>query len=130
MRSFSPVVLITGASRGIDVLINNAVYQDRETNATLLELDAAALPRAQWRCLRVLSAVGDIAHAARKLHWSQAVLRLMLVDLQAALGVQHVQVCGDRIELSPALKQVMQGQQCPCQPARAEGEPRVIVQTK
>lgn len=88
------------------------------------------LQRAQWRCLRVVSEFGDIAHAARKLHWSQAVLRLMLADLQAALGVQHVQVCADRVELSPALKQLMQGQQCPCQPARAAGEPRVIVQTK
>ena len=88
------------------------------------------LPRAQWRCLRVVSEFGDIAYAARKLHWSQAVLRSMLVDLQAALGVQHVEVCGDQVAVSPALKQVMQHRQCPCQPARAAGAPRGIVRTK
>jgi len=88
------------------------------------------LPRAQWRCLRVVSEFGDIAHAARKLHWSQAFLRSMLLDLQAALGVQHVQICGDRVEVSQALKQALQHRQRPCQPARARGEPRVIVQTK
>lgn len=88
------------------------------------------LQRAQWRCLRVVSEFGDIAHAARKLHWSQAVLRSMLLDLQATLGVQHVQVCGDRVELSPALKPIIQNQQHPCQPVRDSGEPRGIVQTQ
>lgn len=66
--------------------------------------DLRSLPRVQWRCLRVVSEFGDIAHAARKLHWSQAVLKAMLSDLQASLGAQHVQLADEQVRVSETLK--------------------------
>lgn len=61
------------------------------------------LTSAQWRCLRVVSEVGDIAHAARKLHWSQAVLKAALAELHERVGAQHIALADERVQLSPAL---------------------------
>jgi len=65
------------------------------------------LASAQWRCLRTVSEVGDLAHAARKLHWSQALLKSVLAELQATVGAQHVQLADGRVLLSPTLKSLM-----------------------
>jgi len=77
------------------------------------------LAGAQWRCLRVVSETGDLAHAARKLHWSQAVLRAVLGDLQASLGSAHVRLAGRQVLLSPSLAHLVR-QRAPCPPP---GEP-------
>lgn len=63
----------------------------------------AFLTSAQWRCLRVVSEVSDIPHAARKLHCSQAVLKAALAELRERLGAQHIVVVDERVQLSPAL---------------------------
>ncbi len=65
------------------------------------------LTPAQRRCLRVLSEVPDMAHAARKLHWSQAELKTALVELQALLGQAHICTEGACVGLSDALKQAL-----------------------
>lgn len=67
----------------------------------------ATLPPAQWRCLRVVSEVADVAHAARKLHCAQALLKSALADLQAQLGAQHIALAGDSVQLSPELQDVL-----------------------
>lgn len=72
--------------------------------------DLGSLPRVQRRCLGIVSDVCDVAHAARKLHWSQGVLMAVLSDIQANLGAQHVQVADGRVQVSEALKQVMMHQ--------------------
>ena len=65
------------------------------------------LTRTQWRCLRVVSEVRDIAHAARKLHWSQALLKSALVDLRACVGAQHIALSDQQVQLSPMLKHLI-----------------------
>lgn len=86
-------------------------------------LPGLRLTSAQWRCLRVLSEVGDIAHAARKLHWSQAVLKSALAELRARMGAQHIALANDRVQLSPTLKNLI-GQQPLCgQPGALAGPP-------
>ncbi len=70
-------------------------------------LPALLLTRAQWRCLRVVSEVGDIAHAARKLHWSQAVLKAALAELHERVGAQHIALADERVQLSPTLKNLI-----------------------
>ena len=70
-------------------------------------LNLTQLPSAQRRCLRVLSEVPDMAHAARKLHWSQAELKTALVELQALLGQTHICTEGACVGLSDALKQAL-----------------------
>ncbi|WP_029527790.1 hypothetical protein [Polaromonas glacialis] len=65
------------------------------------------LSSAQWRCLRVLSEVADIAHAARKLHWSQAVLMVALAELHERMGAQHIALADARVQFSPALKNLI-----------------------
>ena len=65
------------------------------------------LTNAQWRCLRVLSEVGDMAHAARKLHCAQAALKGVLVELQTCLGAQHITLSDARVQLSPALQALL-----------------------
>lgn len=65
------------------------------------------LSSAQWRCLRVLGEVGDVAHAARKLHCSQAVLKDALAELQTCLDTQHLAVSDARVHLSPALQALL-----------------------
>lgn len=65
------------------------------------------LSRAQWRCLRVVSEVRDIAHAARKLHWSQALLKSELTDLHACVGAQHIALSDKQVQLSPTLKHLI-----------------------
>ena len=72
-----------------------------------LPLSGLPLTSAQWRCLRVLSEVGDIAHAARKLHWSQAVLKSALAELRAQMGAQHIALSGKQVQLSPTLKNLI-----------------------
>jgi hypothetical protein len=76
------------------------------------------LSSAQWRCLRVLSEVADIAHAARKLHWSQALFRATLAELQACVGTQHIAQLGERVQLSQALQDLLLPQP-PCRPENA-----------
>ncbi|MEC5214571.1 hypothetical protein RCH06_003136 [Polaromonas sp. CG_9.5] len=68
------------------------------------------LTRAQWRCLRVVSEVRDIAHAARKLHWSQALLKSALADLHACVGGQHIALSDKQVQLSPTLKHLIDKQ--------------------
>lgn len=88
-----------------------------------LPLPGLHLTSTQWRCLRVLSEVGDIAHAARKLHWSQAVLKSALAELRAHMGTQHIALADERVQLSPMLKDLI-GQQLPCgQPGALASEP-------
>ena len=84
-----------------------------------LPLPGLSLTSAQWRCLRVVSEVGDIAHAARKLHWSQAVLKSALADLYACLGAQHIALSDKQVQLSPALKDLIDGRPLCGQPSTA-----------
>ena len=72
-----------------------------------LLLAQAPLSSAQWRCLRVVSEVADVAHAARKLHWSQALLKATLADLQACVGAQHLALLDERVQLSQALQELV-----------------------
>ena len=72
----------------------------------------------QWRCLRVLSEVGDIAHAARRLHWSQVTVRAALAELNRRVGADHITLAGNRIQLSPSLKNLL-GQRSICERPRA-----------
>lgn len=76
------------------------------------------LSSAQWRCLRVVSEVGDVAHAARKLHCSQALLKAALADLQACVGAQHLALRDERVQLSEAL-QAWVRQPAPCRSQHA-----------
>lgn len=66
-----------------------------------------SLSRTQWRCLRVISEVSDIAHAARKLHWSQALLRAALAELHGHVGAQHIVLSDERVQLSLTLKKLI-----------------------
>ena len=66
-----------------------------------------ALTPAQWRCLRVVSEVADVAHAARKLHCAQALLKAPLANLQAHLGVQHIALVGEGVQLSQVLQDLL-----------------------
>lgn len=73
---------------------------------------APPLPGLPWssarrRCLRVVDEVGDLAHAARRLHCSQAALEAKLAELQSDLGKQHVQVVDGRVQLSAALQNLI-----------------------
>ncbi len=45
----------------------------------------------------MVSEVGDVAHAARKLHCSQALLKAALADLQACVGAQHLALRDERV---------------------------------
>ena len=67
----------------------------------------ASLTPAQWRCLRVVSEVADVAHAARKLHCAQALLKAVLADLQAHLGGQHIAWAGESVQLSQMLQDLL-----------------------
>lgn len=67
----------------------------------------ASLSNAQWRCLRVVSEVGDVAHAARKLHCSQARLKEALADLQVCVGAQHLSLQDERVQLSSVLQDLV-----------------------
>ena len=78
-------------------------------------LPPAPLSSAQRRCLRVLSEVGDVAHAARKLHCSQAMLKAALADLQACVGAQHLALRDERVQLSQALQEWVRLRP-PCRP--------------
>ncbi len=80
--------------------------------------DLPQLPAAQWRCLRVVSEYSDVAHAARRLHWSQAALKAVLSDLQTSLGGQHIHVADERVHVSEALKSIIR-QQIACRPPAA-----------
>lgn len=70
--------------------------------------DLSTLPSNQWRCLRVVSVYSDIAHAARRLHWSQVALKAMLSDLTISLGFQHIHVESDQVHVSETLKSVIE----------------------
>lgn len=72
-----------------------------------LLLALAPLSSAQWRCLRVVSDVSDVAHAARKLHWSQPLLKATLAQLQACVGAPHLALRDERVQLSPALQELV-----------------------
>lgn len=72
-----------------------------------LPLLGLCLTRTEWRCLRVVSEVGDIAHAARKLHWSQALLKAALAELQEHMDGQHIAQTDERVQLSPTLKKLI-----------------------
>lgn len=90
------------------------------TNPHLLPA-LATLTSMQWRCLRVVSEVADVAHAARKLHCSQALLRDALETLQACVGAQHLALVGQGVQLSPALHDLLRrhplcGAEKPCLP--------------
>ena len=61
----------------------------------------------QWRCLRVLSEVGDIAHAARRLHWSQVTVRAALAELNRRVGADHIKLAGNHVQLSPSLTNLL-----------------------
>lgn len=82
----------------------------------------APLSSAQWRCLRVVSEVGDVAHAARKLHCSQALLKAALADLQACVGAQHLALRDERVQLSQALQEWIR-QPASCRPENAAAGP-------
>lgn len=84
------------------------------------------LSSAQWRCLRVVSEVGDVAHAARKLHCAQALLKAALGDLQACVGAQHLALRDERVQLSEAL-QAWVRQQAPCRSEHAAGAAAPVV---
>ena len=82
--------------------------------------DLPPLTGAHWRCLRLVGEVGDMAHAARRLHWSQALLKAVLAELQARVGAQHVQLADGRVLLSPTLKNLIrQHSPCPSGKSRA-----------
>ena len=83
-----------------------------EPHRSLL-LALAPLSSAQWRCLRVVSEVGDVAHAARKLHCSQALLKAALADLQTCVGAQHLALLDERVQLSQALQDMLR-ERPPC----------------
>lgn len=68
--------------------------------------------RGKWRCLQVLMAFEDLAHAARRLHLSQAALRELLLDLQQRLGAEHLRLEGERVALSAALRQALRTRRC------------------
>ena len=72
----------------VDLLINNAVYQDRESNALFAELDDAAL-------LRTLQ--GNVAAPAR-------LLRRLLPALIAQGGAQVINVCSGAGKFDPPLR--------------------------
>ena len=71
------------------------------------QLDLSQLQAAQRRCLQGVIEVPDLAHAARKLHWSQAALKNVLSELQALLGHAHIGTVGARVGLSDALKEAI-----------------------
>lgn len=71
------------------------------------QLNLTQLTSDQQRCLRIVSAVPCVAHAARKLHWSQAGLKAVLDELQALLGQAHLWTDGARVDLSDALKKAI-----------------------
>lgn len=75
---------------------------------SLAPLDLSQLHAAQRRCLGVLGEVPDLAHAARKLHWSQAALKTVLAELQVLLGQTHICTVGARVGLSDALKEAIE----------------------
>lgn len=83
----------------------------------LLPAELPQLPGVQRRCLCVLSEFPDLAHAARRLHCSQAVLRAKLADLMARLGARHIHVDGERVQLSETLKSAIKQQLRRCGPA-------------
>lgn len=70
-------------------------------------LTLAQLPSDQRRCLRIVSAVPDVAHAARKLHWSQAALNAVLAELQSLLGQAHIRLDAKQVGLSEELKKAI-----------------------
>ena len=82
----------------------------------MLPADLPQLPGVQRRCLRVLSEFPDLAHGARRLHWSQAILREVISDLMARLGARHIHVDGDRVQMSETLKSVVEHQLRLCGP--------------
>ena len=71
--------------------------------------DLSQLSSAQWRCLRVVSEFSDVAHAARKLHWSQAALRAIVLELQENLGTRHIHVLAGQVQISRPLKAGISG---------------------
>lgn len=83
-----------------------------------LPSDLPQLSSVQRRCLRVVSEFSDLAHAARRLHWSQATLKEMLSDIMASLGAQHIHVDADRVHISETLKSVIEHPQPPRRPAK------------
>jgi len=74
----------------------------------VLPSELPQLPGVQRRCLHVVSEFPDLAHAARRLHWSQVTLKAVLSDLMASLGAQHIYVDGERVHLSETLKSVIE----------------------
>lgn len=70
-------------------------------------LSLAQLPSDQRRCLRIVSAVPDVAHAARKLHWSKATTNAVLAELQSLLGQVHIRLDGKQVGLSEAIKKAI-----------------------
>ena len=82
-----------------------------------LLLGLPPLSKAQRRCLRILSQVDDVAHAARKLHWSQALFKTTLAELQNCVGTQHIALLDERVQLSQSLQDLLR--QTPCQPAKS-----------
>lgn len=75
--------------------------------------DLSTLPSNQRRCLRVVSVYSDVAHAARRLHWSQVALKAMLSELTISLGFQHIYVESDHVHVSETLKSVIEHQPPP-----------------
>lgn len=86
--------------------------------------DLSQLSAAQWRCLRVLGEFSDLAHAARKLHWSQAVLSAVVLELQESLGTLHIQVLAGRVQISRPLNAGIAGfpRRTPLRPGRKMSE--------
>lgn len=66
--------------------------------------DSAYLSSTQRRCLRVVLEFPDLAHAARRLHCSQATLKVALVELETSLGQSHFRLEGVQVSMSDALK--------------------------
>lgn len=93
----------------------------------MLRADRSQLTRVQRRCLRVLNEFPDLAHAARRLHWSRATLREVLSDLVSSLGDRHIHVDGDGVHLSDTLKGAIAHQLRLCGPVNENPCPDSIM---
>lgn len=74
-----------------------------------MSIDLVKLSSEQRRCLRILSKVPDVAHAARRLHWSQAALKSVLAELLSLLGQRHICISENRVELSVEMREAIHG---------------------
>jgi hypothetical protein len=90
--------------------MNEAMKRQKATASEVLDdlhQGVASLSSRQRRCLEVVCKFTSVAHAARRLHWSQAALEAELLGLSEVLGDDVLRLQEGKVVTAEALTRLL-----------------------